>query len=266
MRMWRKIFGKPAPQAPPEPRAEVIPGELVRLAGTTTFAKEEAARVAERFVGPDGYAELEAIVIADSPDVIVHDTRIGCLPTYKAQDLATHHKGTIPVALQIFVSESTKGRRVDAWAWIGSDLPRWEYTRENRPPTTKEQRARRAQQTRHELVEDALKAGGARAAQFADGIVDGFHYLELVEPIKQLKREGHLEQALKLCYRAIEGAERDRGSREPAPFYTLQAAMIHRKLKQPANEVAVLQRWLDACPPERRAGSKVAERLNKLQA
>ncbi len=49
-------------------------------------------------------------------------------------------------------------------------------------------------------------------------MVDGVHYLELVEPIKQLKREGKLKEVLVLCYKAIKAAERDAGHREPAPL------------------------------------------------
>jgi len=70
---------------------------------------------------------------------------------------------------------------------------------------------------------------------------------------------------LSLCYIAIEGAEKGREGREPAPAYTLEAAIIHRKLGQHDLEVAVLQRWLDVCPAAYRKDSKVQQRLNKLQ-
>jgi tetratricopeptide (TPR) repeat protein len=89
-------------------------------------------------------------------------------------------------------------------------------------------------------------------------------YLTLVEPIKELKREGQLDQALELCYRAIDSAERDRNGREPAPWYTEQAAIIHRKQGDREKEIAVLQRWMAACPPERRAGSTIETRLKKI--
>lgn len=91
-------------------------------------------------------------------------------------------------------------------------------------------------------------------------------YLTLLEPIKQAKREGRLDDALELCYRAIDSAERDRNGREPAPWYTEQAAIIHRKQGDHDKEVAVLQRWMAMCPPERRVGSKIQERLTKLLA
>ncbi|MHC6220495.1 hypothetical protein [Arthrobacter sp. MMS24-S77] len=97
-------------------------------------------------------------------------------------------------------------------------------------------------------------------------MVDGVHYLELVEPIKQLKREGRFEEALVLCYKAIEAAEGNAGGREPAPWYTEQAAIVHRKLGQKNEELAVLKRWLARSPKAHRAGSSIAERLAKLEA
>jgi hypothetical protein len=116
------------------------------------------------------------------------------------------------------------------------------------------------------MVREALEEGGARAQQFKNGMVDGVHYLELVEPIKQLKREGRLNEALVLCYKAVEAAERDRRGREPAPWYTEQAAIVHRKLGQRDEEIAVLKRWMDVCPKARRPGSSIGERLAKLEA
>ncbi|GKV74450.1 hypothetical protein NCCP2145_38310 [Pseudarthrobacter sp. NCCP-2145] len=116
------------------------------------------------------------------------------------------------------------------------------------------------------MVREALEEGGERGQRFRRGMVDGVHYLELVEPIKQLKREDRLAEALVLCYKAIEAAEGAREGREPAPWYTEQAAIVHRKLGQRAEEIAVLKRWLDSTPKSRRAGSRIAERLAKLEA
>lgn len=116
------------------------------------------------------------------------------------------------------------------------------------------------------MVREALEGDDPRRAeQFERGLVGGVHYLETIEPIKQLKRDGKLEEALELCYAAVEGAESARDGREPAPWYTEQAAIIHRKRGERAEEVAVLRRWLKACPPERRAGSKLQGRLDKLE-
>lgn len=67
-----------------------------------------------------------------------------------------------------------------------------------------------------------------------------------------------------LCYAAIQGAEGAREGREPAPWYSEQAAIIYRKLNQRDEEMAVLKRWVAVCPPERREGSRIKERLDKL--
>jgi hypothetical protein len=48
------------------------------------------------------------------------------------------------------------------------------------------------------MVTEALAEGGERAADFRSGMVKGVHYLELMEPIKQLKREGRLRLPLLL--------------------------------------------------------------------
>ena len=71
----------------------------------------------------------------------------------------------------------------------------------------------------------------------------------------------------RFCYAAIEGAEGSaaREGLEPAPWYTEQAAIIHRKLGQHDQEVAVLARWMNACPPGRRDGSRIKQRLEKLR-
>ena len=138
--------------------------------------------------------------------------------------------------------------------------------RENPPAPTSKERINDSHIQETIMVREALQEGGAGAQQFRRGMVDGVHYLELVEPIKQLKREGRLNEALVLCYKAIEAAERDRDGREPAPWSTEQAAIVHRKLGQKTDEIAVLKRWMDATPKSRRPASRIAERLAKLEA
>ncbi|NMM95218.1 hypothetical protein [Bifidobacterium oedipodis] len=104
-------------------------------------------------------------------------------------------------------------------------------------------------------------------------MANGVHYLEMVEPIKQLKREWRLEEALVLCMQAVETAENDStaecGIREPAPWYTEQAAIVLRKLKRPDDEEKLLCCYLDHVPKNcmRRTGAvSIAQRLEKLQA
>lgn len=104
------------------------------------------------------------------------------------------------------------------------------------------------------------------AAEIERGRVDGVHYLELIEPIKQAKRDGDNEYALQLCYQAIQGAEQARDGREPAPGYTKHAAIVLRKLGRRDEEIAVLERYLQFVAPEHRASDEFTERIRKVKA
>lgn len=248
---------------------------LVKLSGTTTFAKEAIAALAARHgVEDNGYLEVDGVLqrepdnAADPRAVAVHaeGERIAYLPGFVAALLDLSDSGAREVPVQIFTELLPKGLRAEAWAWLGEGRPQWEFTRDHRPPMSSGAKARAHQESVTQMVESALAGGGQRADQFASGMVNGVHYLQLVEPIKQLKREGRLDEALTLCYAAIEGAESSaaRDHLEPAPWYTEQAAIIHRKLGQREEEIAVLERWIRACPPERRGGG-IQERLDKLR-
>ncbi len=268
-------------EAPRDNRAfhvdvEIVPGgepDIVKLSGTTTFAKEAITRLAERHRATDsGYLELMG-ALQREPDnksdpsaiaVHVEGERIGYLPGYVAARVDLSAGGARAVAVQIFAELLPKGLRAEAWAWLPDTAPEWEWSRTNRPPLQSRAKAAAHQATIDRMVADALAGGGARGASFAEGMVNGVHYLQLVEPIKQLKREDRLGDALVLCTAAIQGAEAAREGREPAPWYTEQAAIIYRKLGRREDEIAVLRRWLAVCPPERRTGSRIGERLDKL--
>lgn len=247
---------------------------LVKLSRTTTFGKQAVAALAQRHgVGDGGYLELVGALhrepdnSADPRAVAVHvdGERIGYLPGHVARAIRLPDKSARSVPVQIFTEAVPKGLRAEAWAWLGQGAPQWEWSREHRPPMSPREKAQTHHRDTTERVAKALADGGHHAAEIRAGMVDGVHFLELVEPIKQLKREGRLDEALELCYIAIEGVE---GSPSyggaPPMWYTEQAAIIHRKLKQRDQEIAVLERWLRVCPPERRAGSTIQQRLDKL--
>jgi hypothetical protein len=248
--------------------------KCLELAGTTTFNKDAVATLADRhLLGTRGYYEGPAQLQPEPENradphavaVIVKGEKVGYLP-YPANRAAGLKPGSsAPATYQLHVLRGTK-MKAKAFVWLGDGPPDWPHPESNPPGLTTAERADEAHRGRSSMVQEALDGGGARAAQFKRGMVDGVHYLELVEPIKQLKREGRLEEALVLCYKAIEAAEKDAGGREPAPWYTEQAAIVHRKLKQKDEEIAVLQRWLAKCPKARRDGSRIAERLAKLEA
>lgn len=246
---------------------------LVKLTGTTTFAKDAATALMSRHdqgenghLEADGFLQREPDNAADPHAVAVHvqGQRIAYLPGYLATRLPIGPGEAQPVKVQLFSEVTPKGLRVEGWAWLGGEAPQWQWSASKRPPLNSRAKRMTEQQERSTMVRHALAEGGRRAYEFDMGMVRGFHYLELIEPIKQLKRESRYAEALELCYVAIEGAENGRGGREPAPWYTEQAAIVHRKLGERDKEISVLERWLRVCPPERRAGSSIQQRLNKL--
>ncbi len=250
-------------------------GPLVQVSGTTTMGKEEAlALVTRRDLTERDILVCNAVlerepenpVDAGAVAVLVDGGRIGYLPSAVAHEYPLSDGGAQTVPLQLFTAPTSKGLRVEAWVWLAAGEAEWSYSAESRPPMTPEEK--RISRARHSqaMVDAALNEGGARAAQFQAGMIDGLHYLELIEPIKELKREGRLEEALALCYRAIQGAENaDNYGGPPPPWYTEQAAIIHRKLGQRTEEIAVLRRWLAQSPAEFRERSAVMERLRKLE-
>lgn len=284
----REIFGtKPAMAAPPE--EPVSPSEVsvglrvtistgippcVELAGTTTFAKDAVAALVDRHnLGMRGYYEGPA-QLQREPDnpadphavaVIVEGKKVGYLPSPANRGTGLAPGASAPAMYQLHVLREAK-LKAKAFVWLGDGAPKWLHTENNPPALTTAERSNAAHRDRSGMVQEALAGGGERAVQFRRGMVDGVHYLELVEPIKQLKRDGRLDEALVLCYKAIAAAEGDAGGREPAPWYTEQAAIVHRKLSQKDEEIAVLKRWLAKCPKARRNGSRIAERLAKLEA
>ena len=246
----------------------------LEVAGTTTFANTAVAALADRKeLGERGYFEGQAQLQRDpknpveprAVDVLVDGEKVGCLPSHAAKNFPLPAGASHPVQYQLHILREQR-LLAKAYVWLGAGEPEWAHTRDNPPALTSKERINDSHTEKTTMVREALEEGGHRAQQFRNGMVDGVHYLELVEPIKQLKREGRLPEALVLCYKAIEAAERDRGGREPAPWYTEQAATVHRKLGQRAEEIAVLKRWLDSTPKSRRAGSRIAERLAKLEA
>ncbi len=269
MGFLNRVFGRTHAQSANEGGVE----GLVKLSGTTTTCRTAIAALAERHGAADGgYLELPGSLQrepdnpfdANAVAVMVEGERVGYLPGYTASAAPISTGVSIAVRVQIFTEMLPKGLRAEAWVWGGSQRPQWEWSESKRPPMSSTAKAHATQSRRSNMVREALVDGGTRAADFKAGMVNGVHYLELAEPIKQLKREGRFEDALVLCYAAIEGAEGDRNGGTPAPAYTKHAAIILRKLGRRDEEIQVLNRWLGHCPPQYRDGSQIGERLAKL--
>lgn len=112
----------------------------------------------------------------------------------------------------------------------------------------------------HRLVE-------ARAERA--GLVYGRHYTDWGPDMDRLRSLGksHEDEYLHLVLACVDAAERVAAirGREPAPGYTKRAAIIYRRRKDYAAEVAVIERWIRACPPEKGDldNSVLGERLIK---
>lgn len=253
-------------------------GEPMKMVGTTTEAADECRHMFAFKGLPDGgHFESPATLVAvgaegrADPVVAVHvdGARVGFLPGFMAALVNPDNKplsGAAAAAqVQMWGAHVGDGMRVIGWVAAGSAPVSWPHSEVNPAAVTVEEQRAEAAASTASMIREALEGDDPRRAEeFRRGLVDGVHYLQTIEPIKQLKGEGKLEEALELCYRAIEGAEADREDREPAPWYTEQAAIIHRKRGEREQEIAVLRRWLDVCPPDRRAGSAAQVRLDKL--
>ena len=260
-----------ARQQPEAPFAAGNP--LAPLAGTTTSRAQDARAVMERHgQAATGFLETTGMLRRERSDgqpgesvaVRIDDVTIGYLWTVSTDSLAPESFQR-PVPVQVFSDVVEGEMRVEAWAWLAPTPPSWKWSATNRPPMTAEGKAAQRTADTREMLDRQAAASPAQAQQISAGTVDGVHYLELVEPIKQAKREGRNEDALRLCYQAIEGAERDRDGREPAPAYTRHAAIILRKLKRPDEEAAVLERYLRWLPDESRDQHEFSDRLLKVR-
>lgn len=104
---------------------------------------------------------------------------------------------------------------------------------------------------------------------------DGYtydHYTEAVDNVKQLKREGDHDAAEDLLLWCIEQVEQEAfGSGGPnviAPWYYRHLGIVYRKDQQYDDEVAVLERYMEACEdvgaePKEELVSRL-ERANEL--
>lgn len=99
--------------------------------------------------------------------------------------------------------------------------------------------------------------------------VRGRHYTEWVPELDSMRTEGRDDEALEILLECIAAAERGARvmGRQPAPAYTTRAAIIYRRRKDYASEVAILERWKAACPPDRwNEAGKIGLRLGKATA
>lgn len=250
----------------------------IPLAGTTTNGREAVQQLSERHgLSHEGYAELEAQLRRERDNpvdpqavaVYVEGERIGYLPGYAARAIDLPEGAGRAISLQLFTLGRGGELRSQAYAWLGDGAPRWSKSEESRPPMTAKEKAIASHKSVSARAGRDIAAGGDAAARVTAASTEGIYFLEAVEPIKELKRQEKLVEALELCYIAIQGAEgaaRRDGYGPPAPWYTEQAAIVHRKLGQRVEELEVLERYIAWLPGTSREQHPLARRLAKLQS
>lgn len=97
--------------------------------------------------------------------------------------------------------------------------------------------------------------------------VRGRHHSEWMATLDRLRARGMDEAGLELLLECMAAAEHDAWAAQvaPTPVYAHRAAVIHRRRRDYAAEVEVLERWIAACPEPRDPYSRLAVRLVKAR-
>jgi hypothetical protein len=108
---------------------------------------------------------------------------------------------------------------------------------------------------------------GPASRRNASGTLRGKHYTEYVEEVKTLRREGHEERAEQLLQELVQAVEAEAANEGwgVAPWYYEQLAIIYRKRKDRAAEVAILERYAQAPHAPGAGPEKLRRRLEKAR-
>lgn len=100
------------------------------------------------------------------------------------------------------------------------------------------------------------------------GFVDRKHFTAYVEDVRQLKRESQFEDAEALLLRLVGATEAESKSDGcgVAPWYYEQLAIIYKRMKRPADELAILERYESRTKAPGATPGKLAKRLAGLRA
>lgn len=98
------------------------------------------------------------------------------------------------------------------------------------------------------------------------GCYNGRHFTTYVADVEALKRESKLVEAEELLLELVAATEREDeiDKMGTAPWYYEQLAIIYRKRKEPAKEVAILERCLGH-DQRHRLGQELPDRLKKAR-
>lgn len=149
-------------------RVSIHSNACLEVAGTTTFAKDAVAALADRKgLAERGYYEGQAQLQRDTENpvdpqavaVLVEGQKLGCLPSYAAQDLPLPAGASEPVRYQLHVLREQK-LLAKAYVWLGDGDPEWAHTKENPPALTSRERINSSHTEKSAMVREALQGGG----------------------------------------------------------------------------------------------------------
>lgn len=121
---------------------------------------------------------------------------------------------------------------------------------------------------RRPVTDDAHPWDKEQAHRRELGSVRGKFYLYWIDTIKLQKRLGQNDEAIALLLEIVDAIEREAAAYNDgvAPWYYEQLAILYRKQKRFADEVAILERYDRQLKAAGARPAKLAERLGKARA
>lgn len=109
---------------------------------------------------------------------------------------------------------------------------------------------------------------GRRRGGVGPGLVDGRHFTEYVDEVRELRRQGREEEAERLLLRLVDAVEAEAAAegRGVAPWYYEQLAIIYRKRRDLDAEVCILERFARQRQASGASPSKLVARLERARA
>lgn len=247
------------------------------VAGTTTFAQESVEALCERH-GLTGRAMIElSATIQPEPDnphdpdavaVVVEGEKVGNLHHFIAKEAGLRPGTAETVRYQLSVlREDGQKFQGKAFVWAGKGSPHWSYSEARPVPLLLAERAQESHERNLAAAATLYGPDTPVGRALRSGNAAGLTPLEMLEPIKALKREKRWEDALLLLNAAMDGEEAAfwKTRTSPSPWFFEHAAIVCRRLKLRDEEIAALERYLGMIDPDYREGHPFKERLDKLR-
>ncbi len=104
-----------------------------------------------------------------------------------------------------------------------------------------------------------------KRVEMTAGLVDGKHYTEYVESVKEYKRQCNLDKAELLLLRLVKAVEEEAEVKKwiVAPWYYEQLAIIYRKQKDATKELGILRHFASQKHEKKHP---LIDRLQKVKA